>query len=212
MPGVVFHQKQADETGAQLLSLEEPRVRRLSSELPRAVRGQPIPIVRLLDLPAEIRGTWSLWRIALYAGDERQLRVLPVFRHDDGRSLGPTARHIWDQLLSRDRIEPLGHLDGDHAISAYDGSFELAKRLGQGTFAELLQQHRRRLDRDREKTEFAVARRAQAIKRIGLTSVRQHRLDELNREAHTLRASLAQRAQVAPELDPVVLVRVESGA
>jgi hypothetical protein len=114
--------------------------------------------------------------------------------------------------VSRERIEPQGRLDGDHAISAYEGSFELAKRLGQGTFAELLQQHRRRLDRDREKTEFAVARRAQAIKRIGLPAVRHHRLNELNREAQTLRTSLAQRAHVSPELDPVVLVRVESGA
>lgn len=212
MPGVVFHQKQADETGAQLLSLEDPRVRGLSSALPRAARGQPIPIVRLLDLPAEVRGTWSLWRIALCAGDERQIRVLPVFRHDDGRSLGPTARHVWDRFLSRDRVEPEGRLDGDHAASAFDGSLELAKRLGQGLFAELLQQHRRRLDRDREKTEFAIARRAQAIKRIGLPAVRQHRLDELNREAQTLRASLAERAHVAPELDPVVFVRLESGA
>ena len=109
-----------------------------------------------------------------------------------------------------------------HILLATDGSkrsdraarhaIELAKRLGQGVFAELLQQHRRRLDRDREKTEFAIARRAQAIQRIGLPAVRQHRLDELNREAQTLRASLAQRAHVAPELDPVVFVRLEAGA
>jgi superfamily II DNA or RNA helicase len=208
--GAVFHQRQAEATGAQLLSLEDVRVRGLASSLPRAAQGQPVPILRLPDLPPEVRGIWSLWRVALCADDERHVRVLPVFRHDDGRTLGPTARHLWDRLLGEERIEIVARLDGGEAEKAYEQSLGIAKKLGQDLFRELLHQHRRRLQRDHEKTEFALARRREAIRRIGLPAVRQHRLAELEREAAALRAGLAKRESVAPELDAIVFVRVES--
>ena len=211
-PGVVFHQRQADATGAQLLSLEDARVRGLASTLPRAAQGQPVPVLRLPDLPAEVRGIWSLWRVALCAADERQIRVLPVFRHDDGRSLGPTARHLWDRLLGEARIDIAGRLDGTDAEKAYEQSLGLAKKLGQDLFRDLLHQHRRRIERDREKTEFALSRRRGAIGRIGLPAVRQHRLGELERDAAALRAGLAKREHVAPELDAIVFLRIESAA
>jgi superfamily II DNA or RNA helicase len=210
--GVVFHQRQADETGAQLVSLEDARVRGIASALPRAARGQPVPIIRLQDLPSEVRGTWSLWRVALCAADERQVRVLPVFRHDDGRSLAPTARHVWDRLLREEHLALGGRVEGADALATFDATLKLAESLGRGLFGELLQHHGQRLDRDRQKTEYAIARRAQAIKRIGLTAVRTHRLAELDREARVLRAALVQRGHVGPELDPVLLVRLESGA
>lgn len=209
-PGAVFHQRQAELTGTQLLSLEDVRIRGLASNLPRIAQGQPVPMVRLLDLPVEVRGVWSLWRVALCGDDERQVRVLPVFRHDDGRSLAPTARHLWDRLLSEEQIEIAGRLEGADAEQAYKESLALAKKLGRDLFHDLLQQHQRRLQRDREKTEFALARRREAIRRIGLPAVRQHRLGELEREAVALRASLTKREHVAPELDAIVLVRVES--
>ena len=62
MPRVVFHQSQVDTAGARLLTLEDERVRRLTVELPRAVAGQPVPVVRMRGLASEIRGVWSLWR------------------------------------------------------------------------------------------------------------------------------------------------------
>jgi superfamily II DNA or RNA helicase len=209
-PSAVFQRREAEATGARLLSLEDVRVRGLASSLPRAAQGQPVPILRLPDLPAEVRGIWSLWRVALCADDEQQARVLPLFRHDDGRALGPTARHLWDRLLGAERIEFVGRLEGTLAEQAYEQSLGLAKKLGQDLFRDLLHQHRRRLERDREKTEFALARRREAIRRMGLPAVRQHRLSELEREAAALRSGLAKREHVAPELDAIVLLRVES--
>lgn len=208
--GAVFHQQQAAATGTQLLSLEDVRVRGLASALPRAVRGQPVPVVRLKDLPADVHGIWSLWRVALCAGDERHVRVLPVFHHDDGRALAPTARHVWERLLAEERIEIGGRLRDSEAEKAYEEALALAKRFGQDLFREILQQHRRRLERDRKKTEFALGRRREAIRRIGLATVRQHRLGELEREAAELRNTLAQRERVVPELDAIVLLRIES--
>ncbi len=176
MRGAVFHQREAEITGAQLLSLEDARVRGLASNLPRAAQGQPIPILRLSDLSAEVRGVWSLWRVSLCADDERRVRVLPAFRHDDGRALAPTARHLWDRLLGAERIDIVGRLEGREAETAYEHSLSLAKKLGQDLFRDLLYQHRHRLECDREKTEFALSRRREAIRRIGLPAVRHHRM------------------------------------
>ena len=152
----------------------------------------------------------SLWRVALCAADESQLRVLPIFRHDDGRSLGPTARYLWDRLLGEERMELGERLDGGEAQAAYEASLGLAQRLGQDLFLQLLQEHRRRLDRDREKTEFALTRRRTAIGRIGLPAVRQHRLSDLDLVASALRSAQAKRENVVPELDAIAIVRVES--
>src|SRR5262249_15541072 len=63
---VVFTQQEASRTGARLLSLEDRKVRVLATNLPRVVRGEPVPIIRLKGLPDDVRGTWSLWRIVLW--------------------------------------------------------------------------------------------------------------------------------------------------
>src|SRR5690606_38607319 len=85
------------------LTLSDRRVRELVERLPRQASGQPIAISRISGLPAEVRGFWSLWRISLVAetgldearerrpeADLRASRILPVFLHDDGRTLAPT--------------------------------------------------------------------------------------------------------------------------
>jgi hypothetical protein len=37
------------------------------------------------------------------------VKIIPIFHHDDGRMLLPTARHIWDRLLEeRPDVEEMG--------------------------------------------------------------------------------------------------------
>lgn len=210
MRNVVFRQAQADAGATLLLTMEDPRVRDLATGLPRAVRGQPIPLVRLSGLPSEVRGFWSLWRVALSAEAEHHVRVLPLFRHDDGRVFGPTARHIWDRLLAEPAIRVCGQLEAHDAESAYEVSVMLATKHGHDLFRDLLQQHNRRLTKERDKLEYATSRRRNAIERIGLPAVRQHRLAELEREVTSIKAKLARQSQAVPELDAIVLLRVES--
>ena len=88
----------------------------LVQHLPRAVPSQPIARVRFTDLPEEIVGFWSLWRVALDPDAWRDVKILPLFLHDDGRILVPTARMIWDCLLEdRPRVRPTRSIarDGD---------------------------------------------------------------------------------------------------
>jgi len=82
------------------ITLEDARARALIAELPRCVAGQPMPRVRISGLPETVTGVWSLWEISLSADTFSRKRFLPIFVNDDGRAFLPTARRIWDLLLT----------------------------------------------------------------------------------------------------------------
>ena len=98
---VVFTVKEAEKLpAARHLTLEEPKVRGLAMRLPRFAPGQPIPIVLIQGLSNEVRGVWSLWRIAIAAREWNRRRIMPLFLADNGMVYMPTARHVWDQILA----------------------------------------------------------------------------------------------------------------
>jgi hypothetical protein len=100
IPSAVFTLADAERNPAAThLTLEEPRVRGIATRGARFVSGQPIPCLEVRGVACEIRGCWSLWAIAIHGAEWNRERVLPLFLHDDGRILTPTARHIWELLL-----------------------------------------------------------------------------------------------------------------
>ena len=64
---------------------------------------------------------------------------------------------------------------------------------------------------EREKAEYAFAARRRAIARIGLPQVRDYRLSLLEQEEMALLQELDQKAQVLPEMVPLIVLRVEGG-
>ncbi len=205
--GIVF--READlPTGAQRLSLEDPLVRGLCENLPRFVDGQPIPHLRLAAVPETVQGLWSLWEIVLRTPDTRRRKILPLFVHDDGRVLGPTARRVWDALIT-DTPTPAG------AEAAGDGVLQrlrtVAEAEGRELYHELRADHERRVQQEREKLEYAFAARRRALQRVGLAAVRSHRMVRLEAEEREQLAALAQSDSVVPELVPVIVIRVDGG-
>ncbi len=193
------------------LTLEDARIRGLAMRLPRFAAGQPIPCITLPGLPLDVQGCWSLWRIAIYTKDWNQQRIMPLFLHDNGRVFLPTARHIWEQLLTSD-VE-IGHqLTGEEATQAFEPVWKSAVIQGKTIYDELLQQHCQQLDREREKAEYAFAARRRTIERIGLLQVRDYRLAQLTQEEQTWREHLNQASEVSPELMPLLLIRLLSKA
>lgn len=208
---VVFSAKDADrEPTARHLTLEDSRVRGLASRIPRFAPGQPIPCLRLEGLSAEVRGFWSLWRIALCRPESDRQQIMPLFLHDDGRILAPTARFVWDQMMS-DVPPASGHIEGDAALEAFELVEAAARENGQQIYQQLLQTHRAGLAAEREKGEHAFAARRRAVERIGLPAVRTHRLTQLGGEERAWREALDRKAETSPELVPLLLVRVEGG-
>jgi len=212
MERVAFHSRDAQDKGLQHVSLEDPRIRRLVEQLPRVVSTEPIPCVRFGSLPAEVVGYWSLWRIAIDKDSLRDVKIIPIFHHDDGRNLVPTARHIWDVLMEdRPEVEQVGTKSGPEVDDVFLRLRTEAERLGEDAFHELYARHQQRIRREQEKGQYAFQVRREALGRLGLPEVRQHRLKRLTDEEQTWAAELTKREQILPDLQPVILLRVEVG-
>jgi len=205
---VVFTAKDADQVpAAHHLTLEDPKVRDLATHLPRFVTDAPISVVSLAGLPSEVVGYWSLWRVTIHAAEWSDYRILPLFLHDEGQVFVPTARHIWDQLLTTTPAID-SQVDGEAAHEVLARLKVLAEQHGQPLYEELQRAHGTALAHEREKGEYAFGARRRAIERIGLPAVRDHRLGQLAEEERAWRERLERREETTPELVPLLVMRV----
>ena len=209
---VVFSGKEADQSPtARHLTLEDSRIRGLAMRLPRFVPGQPISVVTIPGITNEVTGLWSLWRIGITTMEWNRHRIMPLFIADGGKVFAPTARHLWDKLLG---VMPnvRTHLEMDESKEAFDRLAGIAEEQGRTIYDELVQEHRSRLTREREKGEYAFAARRSVIERVGLPQVRDHRLNLLRQEEQTWNEDLKRKAQVYPEMVPLIVIHVKGGA
>jgi hypothetical protein len=192
------------------VTLEDPRARALISELPRWVAGQPLPEVRIAGLPDTVRGVWSLWEIGLAAETFSRKRFLPVFTTEEGRVFLPTARRVWDLLLT-ESIEILGATSVEDAARWFETSTGAARSQGERLFSELVEEHHGRLSEERARAQYAYDARHQAIGRIGLPAVREHRRKRLQSEHETRMAALDAAEASMPDLNAVIMLRIGAG-
>ncbi|MBA2244940.1 MAG: DEAD/DEAH box helicase family protein [Gemmatimonadetes bacterium] len=208
--GEVTFVPDADAEADRLLTLEDPRIRALATRLSRFAAGQPIARVRLPDLPGNVVGYWSLWRIVLHTASGTRQRMLPLFLHVNGRVFLPTAHHLWNALLEGS-AEVAGALPPEETAAVIDRLQRAASEHGRDLYDTLRREHTEQLDRDEDKYEFAFAARRRALQRIGLPAVRAHRLRQLEDEERAWRREHAASRKAVPELYPVIVVRIGPG-
>lgn len=206
----VFSRNDADRPGAKLISLEDERVRGLTTSLPVHAPSQPIPTVVVPDVSDKTSGFWSLWRISLHTAGGRVQRFFALFLAEDGRVFGPTARTIWERLidLPNGLSQVGGDISGSTALAAFDASRETAEAQGATVFEELAAAHQMSITRERKKGAHAFSSRRRAIERLGLPQVRAHRLRILADEEQSWSRELAAREIALPDLAAVLMVRV----
>ncbi len=203
-----FDARTADEhPEVEWVTLEDPRARALISELPRCVAGQPIPAVRIRGLPDSVAGVWSLWEISLSADAFTRRRFLSVFVADDGRTFLPTAKRIWDLLLT-EPLEAAGTPPTSDDEALFAASLEAARSQGERQYNELVEEHRARLAEERDRATYALEARQRAIGRIGLPAVRDYRRKRLLAEHEDRMAALDRAARFTPDLNAVLMLRV----
>ena len=226
---VVFTDKEAERLpAARHLTLEEPKVRGLAMRLPRFAPGQPVPIVSIPGLSEEVQGVWSLWQISIVSDESLvsrrwdghvtmdpgpetcRRRIMPLFLADNGMVYKPTARHVWDQLLAAS-TQVRSVLDAKVSQAAFEKLQSAAEEHGKPIYEVLLQEHRGRIAREREKADFAFAARRRTVERIGLPQVRNYRLNLLAQEERSFQEQLNQKAHAYPDMVPLIVIRVEGG-
>jgi SNF2 family DNA or RNA helicase len=209
---VVFTGKEAERhPAARHLTLEESKVRGLAMRLPRFAPGQPVPIVSIPGLSEEVQGVWSLWRIAIATMEWNRRRIMPLFLADNGMVYMPTARHVWDQLLAAS-TEVRSVLETSVSQAAFEKLQRAAEEHGKPIYEALVQEHRARIAREREKANYAFAARRKTVERIGLPQVRNYRLNLLTQEEKAFQEELDRKAHAFPEMVPLLIIRVEGGA
>lgn len=211
-PRVCFDARTAEQNPEmEWITLEDPRARAVISELPRCVAGQPLAISTVTGLPDTVHGVWSLWEISISASNLSESfsrrRFLPVFVTDDGRTFVPTAKRIWDLLLT-ENVTLAPKVEVENALACFETSLAAAKVQGERLFAELLEEHRTWLAEERERARYAFEARYQAIGRIGLPAVREHRRKRLEAEHETRMATLADAEGCTPDLNAVLMLRI----
>ncbi|MFH1980502.1 MAG: C-terminal helicase domain-containing protein, partial [Pseudomonadota bacterium] len=193
--------------GVELLSLEHPRVRGVITRLPRQATGCPIECITLDGIPDEINGFWSLWKIGMLTSDRRRQRILPVFVHDDGRVLQPTARYLWEEL-NINRWQVNGAVTGGEDQEAFRASKAAAMEQGREVFMQLRQRHLAQLNLENDKAEYSFRARRKLLSEIGLPEVRNHRLRLLAAEQNAWQQDYEKKKQVLPELVPLTILRI----
>lgn len=206
---VVFTAREAEKLpAARHLTLEDPKIRGLAMRLPRFVPGQPIPVVSVPGVPAEVKGVWSLWRIAITTTEWNRQRVMPLFVADNGRVYTPTARHVWDQLLAANgRVRST--LDAETSRTAFEQLQGTAEQHGKSIYGALANEHRSQIANEQEKADYVFGSRRRAIERIGLPEVRNYRLRALAHEERSVREQFHEQSQAYPDMVPLLLLRVE---
>jgi len=206
---VVFTGKEAERLpAARHLTLEEPKVRGLAMRLPRFAPGQPVPVVAIPGISDEVQGIWSLWRIAIAIMEWNRRRIMPLFLADNGMVYMPTARHVWDQILA-ESTQVRSVLETTVFQSAFEKLQRAAEEHGKPVYEALVQEHRARIAREREKADYAFAARRKTVERIGLPQVRNYRLNLLAQEERSFQEQLDQKAHAYPEMVPLIVVRIE---
>ena len=204
-----FSRQSAKEAGLLHLSLEEPRLRALTAALPPRAPGMTVPVLHLPELVGKVYGIWSLWRVAVQTSEGRSQRLLPLFLSSEGKLLEPTARLIWERLISLDgelQLLPGSQLSSVEAAQAYDRSHQQAQQQGRPLFDELQAKHKQRLERERRKQELAFAARQRVIEQLGLPQVRDFRRAQLQQEEQQWRQEFQRRQETLPSLTLLLLV------
>jgi superfamily II DNA or RNA helicase len=191
----------------ELLRLDHPKVRGILGRLPRYVPGMPVPRLRFPSLPGDLSGLWSLWEVSIVTQDRQKRRMMPLFVHDDGRMLAPTARFLWDQLCLEPwraeaaPAEPLSE-------SASRATEALAREHCRDLYLEMRQKHMAQLQLEKQKAEYSFRSRRKMLQAIGLPEVRDYRLRQLAQEEARCAEDFKRQSLVQPQLTPLLVLHI----
>ncbi|HGS5440158.1 TPA: DEAD/DEAH box helicase [Vibrio cholerae] len=200
---VTFSGKEAQQNSALThVTLENPKVRGLSTHLPIWNELQSIPAIHIPSLPNGATGFWSLWSVRFSGQDERQMQYFPIYINSAGQYFSTASNRIWDAICT-DEVQVVEN-DGEAfevCSLACVSLRETAEKQGKSVFEAMYSAFLDELDQRIEKGEYSFAARRNAIERIGLPEVRNYRLRQLDSEYRHWQLEIEQKRDIYPELN-----------
>ena len=212
MAAVAFSRREAEHAGLTQLTIEDRRVRALTTRIPPFAPGLAVPAVVVSGVSDKVSGYWSLWRVGLQTAQGREQRVLPIFVTSSGQALGPTARAVWDRLVELSEgvtVAADAVVSDEAAREAYRCSRSAAEDQGRTVFDELSERHASHISQERRKMALAFRARRRSLARIGLPQVRDFRFAQLDQEEAAWRRDIDQREAGLADLSCLTLVAIQ---
>jgi SNF2 family DNA or RNA helicase len=204
---VSFDKKESENENLTFLSLENTHVRGISKYISTFVKGQKIPTLKLENLSKNISGIWSLWQVGI-SENKKTAIIFPMFIHDDGRKLKPTASHIWDLILSKNTLFNLDTITDKDFIEVYEKNYEIASSEGRIMFEKIKEEYSKNLKTEQEKMRIFFDYQENLIAKIGLENVRKKRQNDLEREKRRFVTEINKLDEPFPEFNAIMLLKI----
>lgn len=200
---ITFIGKQAQEQPSlKHITLENPKIRGLCTNLPIWNEVQDIPQVSISSLPSGADGYWSLWSVRFAGNDERQMQYFPIYIKPNGQFYATASNRVWEAISNCD-VTVINASDsnaiGDKQ-TVYEQLTVCAENEGKRIFDVMLDKYNENLHQQKEKGEYSFASRKRAIERIGLPEVKNYRLRQLASELLIWQDEMKEKENVFPEL------------
>ena len=205
-----------DLPGVEKINLQHQQVQQLLKKLPQQPREQPIPIVNLNSLPNGVKGTWALFEVSIQISSnnfeylqipQTRKMVQAIFINEQGRSYQTTANKLWELFITQS-AEVTGYLDVADSLNTFEQIEIQIQEKGKQTYLQLLDEHKQRLEKEKQRRDIYYTAKETAIQRIGLPEVRQYRLKNLNNEINQCQAELKQAEQIIPNLKILLMLTI----
>tara|TARA_Y100000590_G_scaffold405400_1_gene493680 strand:+ start:2557 stop:5319 length:2763 start_codon:yes stop_codon:yes gene_type:complete len=207
---ISFDKKESEDYNLKFVSLENNNIRKISKYLSNFISGQKIPNLKIKNLQKDIVGIWSLWKVGIL-GNEKIKYIFPLFIHEDGRNLKPTASYIWDLLLSKNT-----ELQFDESQNNFAEEFEknnlIALDEGKLIFKNLKTKYIENLRNEESKMNAFFKYQENLIEKIGLENVRKKRKNDLENEKIRFRNKMSSMGEIFPDFNSIIMIKVEGTA
>jgi SNF2 family DNA or RNA helicase len=157
------------------------------------------------NLPDSVSGTWSLWTLKVENELYQQFRVLPFFIHDNGKIFMTTAKAVWDSLIT-----------GDFSIVGVSEKLlpESLKKSAEESFQyiykEMVDDFKSKKISEQEKKEQLFKSKYKAINKVGITNIKESRLNALQCEKNEWKEIMEKSSLIIPELRPMIVLKLKA--
>lgn len=209
MGNITFLGEQSQIGRSTKLTLSNERIQHLVEQKPIHAPGMPISKVLVKQISPDVSGYWSLWWIQIIGGRRRVERIFPVFLHDDGRVLKPTAFQLWNLLLQEStEIKCISAVLGTEAESTYTRLKKEAENQGRDLLRQAENIFRQQLIREMDKQEVYFRLRRHAISRLKDVKRREKQLKALELEEQEWSKELEKTRTPVFRLQAVLIIHL----
>ena len=206
MNDISFLKDDAEQNNLNFISLENKKIRNIVNTTANFVSGQKIIQILLEQIPSTIEGLWSLWQVGIKE-NKSILKIFPMFIHKDGRNLAPTANQVWDTLIENSQFSQQDF--NEDYTSCYNKMYEMASNHAKNIFSNLVDLHNNNISRELQKMKSFFEHQKETIQKLGLESVKKHRLDKLELEEIKFQQETQKLKDIHPEFKAISIVYVK---